>query len=68
MERAQFVETVRKLETFAEREPAKYRRRVGLLAALGYGYVLLILAVVLAMLGGLLWIFLVGHRLNAAMI
>ncbi len=68
MERAQFVDTVRKLEEYAQREPEKYRRRVGLLAALGYGYVLLILAIALAMLIGLLWIFLVGHRLNALMI
>jgi Zn-dependent protease with chaperone function len=68
MERAQFVETVRKLEEYAQREPEKYRRRVGLLAALGYGYILLILAVALAMLIGLMWIFLVGHRLNVLMI
>ena len=51
MERAQFEETVKSLEAFSANEPEKYRQRVGMLAALGYGYVLFVLLAVLAMLG-----------------
>jgi Zn-dependent protease with chaperone function len=41
-------ELVRRQERAARERPGAYRRRVGLLAALGYGYILLVLAAILA--------------------
>jgi Zn-dependent protease with chaperone function len=54
----QFVEMVGRLEEYAKREPAKYRLRVGLLAALGYAYILFVL-LTLALL-----VFLFGWWIN----
>lgn len=64
MTEEKFAEIVRGLEDFARREPGKYSLRVALLAALGYAYPLLIIAIVLALLAGLVYITLTMGRLN----
>lgn len=56
MNKEQFEAMVQKLESYAERNPSGYRTRVGLLAALGYSYVWFVLAVVLTLVGGLVWL------------
>ena len=60
----QFVEMVGRLEEYAGREPEKYRLRVGLLAALGYAYVLLVLGILVALLYLLVWLAFTGGRFN----
>lgn len=60
----QFVEMVSRLEEYAGREPKKYRLRVGLLAALGYAYILFVLGVVVALLYLLVWLTFMGGRFN----
>ena len=52
---------IRRLTEYARREPGRYRARVGLLAALGYAYIVLILLVLLALLGGLAAALVTGH-------
>ena len=51
MTHQEFDALVSRLETFAERAPGRYRMRVALLACLGYAYLFLVLALLLAMLG-----------------
>ena len=46
MTHEEFAAMVGRLEDFARREPSKYALRVGLLAALGYGYLVFILSTV----------------------
>ncbi len=60
----QFVEMVGRLEEYAGREPGKYRLRVGLLAALGYAYILLVLGVVVALIYLLVWLTFLGGHFN----
>jgi Zn-dependent protease with chaperone function len=48
MTNEQFDEMVKRLEPLAKREPGKYRFRVGLLALLGYAYIVLVVAVLVA--------------------
>ena len=66
MTEEKFAETVRGLEDFARREPQKYSVRVALLAALGYAYPLLVIAVVLALLGLVVGLTFSGGRFHAA--
>ncbi len=68
MTHEQFDALVEKLERFAHKEPASYRIRVGLLAALGYTYLILILVGLLALVGLLVSIVLLSHQVNAVMI
>ncbi len=49
----QFDEMVRRLEEVARRNPSRYKLRVGLLAALGYGYLLAVLSIALGIIVGL---------------
>lgn len=49
MTNEQFDEMVKRLETLAKTEPAKYRLRVALLALLGYAYIALVLVVLLSL-------------------
>lgn len=51
MTHEQFAALVRRLEEYARREPGGYRLRVGLLAALGYVYLFVVLALVVALIG-----------------
>ncbi len=50
MTQDQFDRLVGRLEAFAASHPRRYRAKVGLLAAIGYAYIFLILAVVAALL------------------
>lgn len=68
MTREEYLEMVGRLEEFAGREPKKYALRVGLLAALGYAYVLGVLAIVAALLYLLFWLTFLGGRFNVAAI
>ncbi len=52
MNEEQFDDLIQKLEKYARQNPAKYKFRIGLLAALGYAYVLF----VLVLLCGIFWI------------
>ncbi|HZT41325.1 MAG TPA: M48 family metalloprotease [Chthonomonadaceae bacterium] len=61
MNREQFEALVRQLEEYARRQPASYRRRVGLLAALGYGYIFFMLILALGLLGFVAWVTATGH-------
>src|SRR5258706_5503623 len=58
MTREQQEKLVQHLETLARAQPKRYRRHVALLAALGYCYVYLLLALILCILGLMLWILL----------
>lgn len=64
MTNEQFVEMVGRLEEYAGREPEKYRLRVGLLAALGYAYILFVLGVVVALISLLFWLMFTGGSFN----
>src|SRR5215218_4670944 len=64
MTHEEYLETVRRLEEYAGREPKKYAMRVGLLAALGYAYVLGVLAAVAALIYLLFRLTFVGGRFN----
>ncbi|MFB2980805.1 hypothetical protein [Microseira sp. BLCC-F43] len=48
MRQEQFDGLVQRLENFARQQPGIYKLRVGLLAVLGYAYIFLVLAVLLA--------------------
>lgn len=61
MTHEEYTEMVRGLEEYAGREPKKYALRVGLLAALGYAYVLGVLAAIFALICLLLWLAYNGH-------
>lgn len=56
MTHEEFVEMVGRLEHFARREPSKYALRVGLLGALGYAFILLVLAVAVVLVGALFYL------------
>jgi Zn-dependent protease with chaperone function len=56
MTHEEFVEMVGRLEGFARREPSRYALRVGLLALVGYAYLLLVLTGVLLLVGGLVYV------------
>src|SRR5258706_12445866 len=58
MTREQQEKLVQHLETLARAQPKRYRRHVALLAALGYCFVYLLLALILCILGLMLWILL----------
>ncbi len=49
----QFDALVQQIEKYARRQPAQYRLRVGLLAALGYAYIFFVLALLLGMVWAL---------------
>ncbi|HEY9284307.1 MAG TPA: M48 family metallopeptidase, partial [Pyrinomonadaceae bacterium] len=48
MTREEYEAMVSRLEEVARRDPAKYRMRVGLLAALGYGYIIAVVGLLVA--------------------
>lgn len=55
MEEAKLATLIRPLETFAAASPGLYRLRVGLLAALGYAYLLIIVSILLAIVAATLF-------------
>jgi Zn-dependent protease with chaperone function len=61
----QFEALVKRLEIFAREQPKNYRLRVGLLAALGYAYLFLVLGSLLSIAIGLGWLVFYSHKFNA---
>jgi Zn-dependent protease with chaperone function len=57
----QYEAMVRRLEEYARQQPQSYRRRVGLLAALGYAYIFLVLALLAVLIGAVVLIMVYGH-------
>jgi Zn-dependent protease with chaperone function len=68
MTREEFNALVQKLETYAQRQPASYKLRVGLLAVLGYAYIFLALAGLLAVLAIVVLFVVYSGRINSALI
>ena len=64
MTQEKFDTLVERLETFARQQLGTYKLRVGLLAALGYAYIFLILAGLIFLLGLLVLLVLVSHSFN----
>lgn len=64
MTNEKFDEMVKRLEILAKAAPGKYRFRVALLALLGYAYIGLVLAVLLGILGLMLWVAVSQGKLN----
>jgi Zn-dependent protease with chaperone function len=60
----EFVETVNRLEVYARSKPSTYRLRVGLLAALGYAYILFVLVVIFALVAAVIYFMFEGGRVN----
>ncbi len=68
MSREQFEEYIHKLEAYSERNPSGYRLRVGLLAVLGYAYILFILLVVAALIVAVAIFAFTGHHANIGVV
>lgn len=68
MTNEQFDALVNQLENYAQKHPGGYKLRLGLLAALGYVYILMILAVLLALIASLIGVIIYSHRINIYMI
>lgn len=68
MNQEQFDNLVQRLESFSSQQPGSYKLRVGLLAVLGYAYIFLVLAGLLALLGLVVLMVIASHRINAAMV
>jgi Zn-dependent protease with chaperone function len=64
----QFDRFITRLEGISQRQPSIYRFRVALLALLGYIYILLLIAGLIALLGLLAWIMFSSGRINRGMI
>ncbi|MBW3622353.1 MAG: M48 family metalloprotease [Armatimonadetes bacterium] len=64
MSREQFEALVKSLEIPARKDPRGYQFRVGLLAALGYAYIFVAVALLLALLGGLVWVVVTQRHAN----
>ncbi|MBE9224247.1 M48 family metalloprotease [Phormidium sp. LEGE 05292] len=63
-----FDALVKRLEIFAHSKPASYKLRVGLLAVLGYAYIVFVLVGLLLALGLVVLLVLWSHRINGAVI
>lgn len=61
----QFDALIRQFEAFSKRNPQGYRLRVGLYAALGYAYIFLMLAGLLALMGFIIWLMVINQRLDS---
>lgn len=65
MNRREFVQLISRLEPIAHKEPARYKFRVLLLAILGYAYLFLVLALLIASIVLLVWLMAKSGRTNA---
>jgi Zn-dependent protease with chaperone function len=63
-----FETLVNKLEKFAKTHPRSYRIRVALFAFLGYGYIFMVLAGLIAMMGLIVALIVFSHRINGGII
>jgi hypothetical protein len=68
MTHEQFAALVQRLEPFAQKNPAAYKVRLGLLAALGYAYLLAIVVVAIGLVWGLVAFSIAGHRVNGSVV
>ncbi len=68
MKQEQFDTLVKRLEVVARKQPGSYRFQVGLLAVLGYVYILLVLTGLLGLMALLVWIVVASHRINLGLI
>lgn len=68
MTNEQFEALVQRLEPFAQKNPAAYKLCLGLLAGLGYAYLLAIVAGAIALLWGLVALSIASHRLNSGVV
>ncbi len=68
MTREEFNALVQKLETYAQRQPASYKLRVGLLAVLGYAYIFLVLTGLLIAFAIVVLFVVYSGRINGALI
>ena len=64
----QFDALVGKLEDFSKSNPKNYRLRVALWATLGYAYIFLVLAGLLALIGLVVLFIVYSNRINASII
>lgn len=64
----EFDALVGKLEDFSKSNPGNYRLRVALFATLGYAYIFLVIAGLLALFGLVVLFILFSHRVNAYII
>ena len=60
----QFDALVGKMEDFSKSHPGNYRLRVALFALLGYAYIFLVLAGLLALVGLVVWLIVFSRRIN----
>jgi Zn-dependent protease with chaperone function len=65
---AEFDALVRKLEDFSKKHPGNYRLRVALFATLGYAYIFLVLAGLLALVGLVVLFIVFSHHVNGYII
>jgi Zn-dependent protease with chaperone function len=64
----QFDALIGKLEVFSQQQPGSYRLRVGLFALLGYAYIFLVLAGLLALVGLIVSFIVFSRRVNSGVI
>lgn len=67
-QRQKLVELIKKQEPLASQNPAGYRRKVILFAGLGYGYILVVLLVLIALLVGLVWVMIASDHIGTGAI
>ena len=68
MEENKFASLVRSLETLASKDPRAYKLRVGLLGALGYVYLLVIVSLLLGIVAAVLSVSFYSGRINVVAI
>jgi Zn-dependent protease with chaperone function len=68
MDESKFASLVRSLETSAAKNPGAYKFRVGLLGALGYVYLLLIVSLLLGIVAAVLYLFVYSGHFNAVLL
>ncbi len=68
MNREQLKARIQELEVYAQRNPRGYRRRVGMMALLGYGYIWFVLMVLVALIAALVAFTIHAHQVNFGLI
>lgn len=68
MTQVQFEALVNRLENYSQKNPKSYKFRVGLLAILGYAYIVGIVAVLLAIVALLILLVIYSRRINAGIV
>lgn len=68
MKQEKFDSLVKKLESYARKNPKTYQMRVGMLAFLGYCYIFFVVALIIALVGFLIFITFQTGRINGRMI